>query len=87
MASEKSPDEQNDQTAAIDKLSVSSSFDEGQTIELNNRIKKEFMSYCFSFLRDNEDIYECARLVWQKYLQWAGDVAMVNELKKKKHNI
>ena len=46
-------------------------------VELNNRIKNNFMSYCLSFLQDG-DARECVHGVWNKYLQCVGDVSMVN---------
>ena len=47
-------------------------------VELNNRIKNKFMSYCLSFLQEDEDARECVHGVWNKYLQCVGDVSMVN---------
>jgi hypothetical protein len=48
-------------------------------VELNNRIKNEFMSYCLSFLQEDEEARECVQVVWDKYLQYVGDVSMVNQ--------
>jgi hypothetical protein len=48
-------------------------------VELNNRIKNDFMSYCLSFLREDEEGRECVQVVWDKYLQCVGDVSMVNQ--------
>jgi hypothetical protein len=49
-----------------------------QMVELNNRIKTDFMSYCLSFIQDDEEARECVQVVWNKYLQCVGDVAMVS---------
>lgn len=49
-----------------------------QIAELNNRIKNDFISYCLSFLQDDEEARECVQIVWNKYLQCVGDVAMVS---------
>jgi hypothetical protein len=46
--------------------------------ELNNRIKTDFMTYCLSFLQEDEESRECVQIIWNKYLQCVGDVAMVN---------
>ncbi|CAF1206945.1 unnamed protein product [Adineta ricciae] len=47
-------------------------------VELNNRIKNNFMSYCLSFLQEDEDARECVHGVWNKYLQCVGDVSMIS---------
>jgi hypothetical protein len=52
-----------------------------QLVELNNRMKTDFMSYCFSFFQEDEEARECIQIVWNKYLQCVGDVAMVNRKK------
>jgi hypothetical protein len=50
-----------------------------EIVELNNRIKTDFMSYCLSFLHDDEEeARECVQIVWNKYLQCVGDVAIVS---------
>ncbi len=49
-----------------------------QIVELNNRIKTDFMSYCLSFLQDDEEARECVQVVWNKYLQYVGDVSIVS---------
>jgi len=54
-----------------------------QIVELNNRIKNDFMSNCLSHLQDDEESRECVQIVWNKYLQCVGDVAMVSQNKKK----
>jgi hypothetical protein len=52
-----------------------------EIVELNNRIKNDFMSYCLSFLHDDEEGRECVQIVWNKYLQCVGDVAIVSRRK------
>jgi len=47
-------------------------------VELNNRIKNDFMMNCLSFLQEDEEARECVQIVWNKYLQCIGDVAMVS---------
>jgi len=54
-----------------------------QLLELNNRIKNDFMSYCSSFLQDDDEARECLQIVWNKYLQCVGDVTIVRQKKKK----
>ncbi|CAF3795091.1 unnamed protein product [Rotaria sp. Silwood1] len=49
-----------------------------QIAELNNRIKNDFISYCLSFLQEDEEARECVQVVWNKYLQCVGDVAMIS---------
>ncbi|CAF3082990.1 unnamed protein product [Rotaria sp. Silwood2] len=46
--------------------------------ELNSRIKNDFISYCLSFLQEDEEARECVQVVWNKYLQCVGDVAMIS---------
>jgi len=53
-----------------------------QIVELNNRIKNDFMVNCLSFLQDDEEARECVQIVWNKYLQCVGDVAMVSRKRK-----
>lgn len=48
-----------------------------EIVELNQRMKTDFMSYCFSFLQDDDEGRECIQIVWNKYLQCVGDVATV----------
>lgn len=49
-----------------------------QLLELNNRIKSDFMSYCMSFFHDDEEGRQCVHTAWSKYLQCVGDAPMVN---------
>ncbi len=49
-----------------------------EIIEFNNRIKNDFMSYCLSFLQDDDEARECVQIIWNKYLQCVGDVAIVS---------
>ncbi|CAF1180790.1 unnamed protein product [Rotaria sordida] len=49
-----------------------------QIAELNNRIKNDFISYCLSFLQEDDEARECVQIVWNKYLQCVGDVAMIS---------
>jgi hypothetical protein len=58
-----------------------------QIIELNNRIKNDFMSYSLSFLQEDEEARECVQIAWNKYLQCVGDVAMVSQKKKQTNPI
>jgi hypothetical protein len=51
-----------------------------QLVELNNRIKNDFMSYCLSSLQNDQETQQCVQIVWNKYLQCVGDVAMVNSI-------
>jgi len=74
MASEQNAVKQNGDLSINNLLKFSN---ENQTIELNNRLKTDFMSYCFSFLNEDEEARQCAEIVWNKYLQCVGDVAMV----------
>lgn len=53
-------------------------------VELNNRIKNDFMEYCLSFLQEDEEARECVQVVWNKYLQCVGDISMVNQNRKVK---
>lgn len=77
----------NDSSARLKSLNTKTVHDENEDevddhsdelVELNNRIKNDFMSYCLSFLQDDEESRECARIVWNKYLQCVGDVATVS---------
>jgi preprotein translocase subunit SecE len=76
MASEQNGIKQNGDLSINNLLKFSN---EDQTIELNNRLKTNFMSYCFSFLNEDEEARQCAEIVWNKYLQCVGDVAMVKQ--------
>jgi hypothetical protein len=77
MTSENNEIEQND-NFTINNLSLLPKLsNEDQTIELNKKIKNDFMSYCYSFLNEDEDARQCVQIVWNKYLQYVGDVAMV----------
>jgi hypothetical protein len=49
-----------------------------QIVELNSRIRTDFMSYGLSFLQDDEEARECVKVVWNKYLQCAGDVSIIS---------
>lgn len=51
--------------------------DSTRLLELNNRIKNDFMSYCMSFFHDDQAGRQCVYAVWNKYLQCVGDAAMV----------
>lgn len=57
-----------------------------QIVELNNRIKNDFISNCFLFLQDDEEARECVQIVWNKYLQCLGDVTIVSLRDKKQRN-
>jgi len=77
MTSEKTNIEPNTNDLSLSpKLS-----NEEQTIALNNKLRNDFMSYCFSILQDDEEARQCVQIVWNKYLQCVGDVAMVNQTK------
>ncbi|CAF1067910.1 unnamed protein product [Adineta steineri] len=52
--------------------------DSAHLVELNNRIKSDFMSYCLSFVQEDEEARECVHIVWNKYLQCVGDVSMIS---------
>ena len=54
-----------------------------QIAELNYRIKNDIMSYCLSFLQQDEETSEYVQVIWNKYLQCVGDIAIVGE----KYNI
>jgi hypothetical protein len=77
MALEQKDTEQNENLITNDFLTKFSNDD--QTIELNNRIKNDFMSYCYSFLNEDQEARQCVEIVWNKYLQCVGDVAMVKK--------
>lgn len=49
-----------------------------QFIQINNRIRNEFMSHCLSFLQQDDEARQCVHTVWNKYLQCVGDVSTVN---------
>ena len=53
-------------------------------VELNNRIKNDFMSYCLSFLHEDVEARECVHAVWNKYLQCVGDVSTVSRSERAK---
>ncbi len=77
MTSEKANIEPNTNDLSLSpKLS-----NEEQTIALNNKLRNDFMSYCLSILQDDEEARQCVQIVWNKYLQCVGDVAMVNQTK------
>ena len=50
-----------------------------QLAELNNRINNDIMSCCLSLLHENEETAESVQILWSKYLQYVGDVAVVSE--------
>jgi hypothetical protein len=77
MTAEKTDLEQNEHITTNGISFLPKVSNEDQTIELNNRIKNDFMSYCFSFLNEDEEAHQCVQIVWNKYLQCVGDVAMV----------
>ncbi|CAF3554175.1 unnamed protein product [Adineta steineri] len=76
MTSEKPDIEQNDKVITTNESSIV--FNEEKTMELNNRLKNDFMSYCFSFLHEDEEARQCIQIVWNKYLECVGDVAMLS---------
>ncbi|CAF4437161.1 unnamed protein product [Rotaria sp. Silwood2] len=78
MTSENNSKEQNDDITTNDSSSLSNIFDANQSIELNNRIRNDFMSYCFSLLQENEEAHQCVQVVWSKYLQCVGDIAILS---------
>ena len=49
-----------------------------QSNELNHRIKTDFISHCYSFVREDEEARQCIENIWKKYLSSVGEVAMVN---------
>ena len=64
---------------ATDNINGDDDIDETSTqlLALNSLMKRNFMSYCSAFVQE-EDARDCVQLVWNKYLQCVGDVAMVN---------
>ncbi|CAF1282863.1 unnamed protein product [Rotaria sordida] len=78
MTSENNTNEQNDHITTNNLSSLPNISDADQSIELNNRIRNDFMSYCFSFLQDNEEAHQCVQIVWNKYLQCVGDIAILS---------
>ncbi|CAF0842851.1 unnamed protein product [Adineta ricciae] len=50
---------------------------EEQIVELNNRLKTDFMSHCLSYLHEDEEARQCVHLVWNRYLECVGDVAVL----------
>ncbi|CAF4487866.1 unnamed protein product [Rotaria sp. Silwood1] len=76
MTSENNTKEQNHHMTTNDLSLSSNIFDADVSIELNNRIRNDFMSYCFSFLQENEEAQQCVQIVWNKYLQCVGDIAI-----------
>ena len=64
----------------ISTSSISKLFDTNQSIEINNRLKNDFISYCYSFLQENDEERQYIQFIWNKYLEYVGDVAIVNKL-------
>ncbi len=79
MTSKKSELEQNENLTVNNLLLLPKTSNDDQINELNNQIKSDFMSYCYSFLNEDEEARQCAEIVWNKYLQCVGDVAMVKQ--------
>jgi len=77
MTSKKSELEQNENLTVNNLLLLPKTSNDDQINELNNQIKSDFMSYCYSFLNEDEEARQCVQIVWNKYLQSVGDVAMV----------
>jgi hypothetical protein len=77
MTSKKSELEQNENLTINNLLLLPKTSNDDQINELNNQIKSDFMSYCYSFLNEDEEARQCVQIVWNKYLQSVGDVAMV----------
>jgi hypothetical protein len=77
MTSKKSELEQNENSTVNNLLLLPKTSNDDQINELNNQIKSDFMSYCYSFLNEDEEARQCVQIVWNKYLQSVGDVAMV----------
>ena len=80
MSSETHTKEENnvEATANVSTL-LSSSFDINRSTELDKRIRNDFISYCYSFLQENEeDERSFIESVWNKYLQSVGDISFVN---------
>jgi hypothetical protein len=77
MTSKKSELEQNENLTINNLLLLPKKSNDDQINELNNQIKSDFMSYCYSFLNEDEEARQCVQIVWNKYLQSVGDVAMV----------
>ena len=64
---------------ATDNINGDDDIDETSTqlLALNSLMKRNFMSHCSAFLHD-EYTRDSVQLVWNKYLQCVGDVAVVN---------
>jgi hypothetical protein len=74
MASSKDSEiEQNENNLLL----LPKTFNDEQINQLNTRIKNDFMAYCYSFLNEDEEARQCVQIVWNRYLQSVGDVAMV----------
>jgi hypothetical protein len=56
-------------------------YESTELLELNSRIKKDFMSNCLSYFQEDDEARQYVQTVWNKYLHYVGDVAMVNENK------
>ena len=62
----------------LSSASNNSSGSDDQQTELNQRMKQDFMSYCYSFVQDDDEARSCIENVWKKYNQSVGEVATVN---------
>ena len=51
--------------------------DSSEWLDLNNRIRTDLMTHCFSYLQDDDEARLCVQRVWRKYLRCVGDVGMV----------
>ncbi|UJR20947.1 hypothetical protein I4U23_024056 [Adineta vaga] len=58
---------------------TSISLNEEQILELNNRLKTEFMADCFSYMHidDDVDARQHIHSVWNRYLECVGNAAML----------
>ena len=77
MSSNNSDVEQNDNLTVNNLLLLPKLANDEQINELNTQIKNDFMSYCYSFLNDDQETRQCVQIIWNKYLQSVGDAAMV----------
>lgn len=64
-------------------MSTEENLDEANTVhddgilQLNNRLKTDVMSHCYSFLNDDEEAHQCVQTVWKKYFECVGDASML----------
>ncbi len=78
MSSNNSDVEQNDNLTVNNLLLLPKMPPNDEQInELNTQIKNDFMSYCYSFLNDDQEARQCVEVIWNKYLQSVGDVTTV----------